>query len=161
MTNPILNTFGLNLMVAEMLVQDLTADQMTQQPHGLINHPAWNLGHLISSTHEACKLVGIDSSLPEGWAEKFQAGTPPNADAAQNPSKDELLSEFRACHERMAGAFSKIDPDTMAQEHPDEGTRKYFPTLGDHVVYMMTAHEMDHLGQVAAWRRAMGLKPAM
>jgi len=49
----------------------------------------------------------------------------------------------------------------MAKTHPDEGTRKYFPRIGDHVIYVMTAHEMDHLGQVAAWRRAMGLKPAM
>jgi uncharacterized damage-inducible protein DinB len=39
--------------------------------------------------------------------------------------------------------------------------RKYFPTVGDQMVFMMTAHEMDHLGQMAAWRRAMGLPPAM
>lgn len=26
--------------------------------------------------------------------------------------------------------------------------------------FLMTAHEMDHLGQVAAWRRAMGLGSA-
>jgi len=25
----------------------------------------------------------------------------------------------------------------------------------------MTAHEMDHLGQLAAWRRAMGLGSAL
>lgn len=158
MNNHILHTFGLNLMVAEMLVQDLTAEQMTQQPHGLINHPAWNLGHLVSTTHEVCKLVRVESSLPDGWAEKFKK---PNPDPAQNPSKDELLTEFRACHVRMSEALPKIAPETMSEAHPDEGIRKYFPTIGDHVIYMMTAHEMDHLGQVAAWRRAMGLKPAM
>jgi hypothetical protein len=39
----------------------------------------------------------------------------------------------------------------------------FFPTIGDHIVYMITAHQVDHLGQLAAWRRAMGLglKPAM
>lgn len=160
MNNHILHTFGLNLMVADLLYQDLTAEQMTEQPYGLINHPAWNLGHLTASTHSACGLVGIASNLPDGWAEKFQ-GTPPDPDPAKNPSKEELLAEFHACHERVSEAFPKIDPDTMVQQHPDEGTRKYFPTIGDHIIYMMTAHEMDHLGQVAAWRRAMGLKPAM
>lgn len=161
MNNHILHTFGLNLMVAELLVQDLTAEQMTQQPHGLINHPAWNLGHLVSTTHATCQLTGIESSLPDGWAEKFAAGAPPNPDGTQNPSKEELLAEFRACHERLNKALPKIDSETMAKTHPDEDTRKYFPTIGDQIIYMMTAHEMDHLGQVAAWRRAMGLKPAM
>ena len=28
------------------------------------------------------------------------------------------------------------------------------------IIFMMTSHEMDHLGQLAAWRRAMGLGPA-
>lgn len=157
----LLHTFNLNSMVAELLVKDLTAEQMTTQPHGLINHPAWNLGHLVSSAHEACKLVGIESSLPDGWSKKFLAGAPPDPDPASNPSRDELLTEFRACHERVSQALPTLDPETLAKQHPDEGARKYFPTLGDHLVYMMTAHEMDHLGQVAAWRRAMGLKPAM
>ena len=30
-------------------------------------------------------------------------------------------------------------------------------TVGDFAIFLMTAHEMDHLGQIAAWRRAMGL----
>lgn len=161
MDNHLLNTYGLNLMVAEILVQDLTDEQMTSQPHGLINHPAWSLGHLVSTTHEACKIAGIESSVPEGWPEKFSAGAKPNPESDQNPTKAELLAELRACHERVSQALPKIAPAALAQAHPDEGTRKYFPTVGDHVIYMMTAHEMDHLGQVAAWRRAMGLKPAM
>jgi len=161
MNNHVLHTFGLNLMVTEMLVQDLTAEQMTAQPHGLINHPAWNIGHLVKSSHDACQLVGIESSLPDGWEETFKAGTPPNPDPGANPTKEELLEQFRACHERISAALPQIDPDTLAKIHPDEGARKYFPTVGDHLIYMMTAHEMDHMGQVAAWRRAMGLKPAM
>ena len=33
-------------------------------------------------------------------------------------------------------------------------------TVGDMIVFLMTSHEMDHLGQIAAWRRAMGLGAA-
>jgi len=160
MTNHILRTFRLDLMLAELLVKDLTAEQMTQQPHSLINHPAWSLGHLINSAHGVFQLLGMESNLPEGWSDKFKAGAPPNPDPAQYPSKEELLEEFRSCHDRMSQALPDISPETLAQEHPNERTRPYFPTIGDHVVYIMTAHEMDHLGQVAAWRRAMGLGPA-
>ena len=38
--------YGINLMFAKGLVADLTAEQMCQQPHGVVNHPAWSLGHL-------------------------------------------------------------------------------------------------------------------
>jgi hypothetical protein len=53
-----------------------------------------------------------------------------------------------------------MDASRFAEPHPDEGSRKYFPTVGDMIVFMMTSHEMDHLGQIAAWRRAMGLGAA-
>ena len=42
-----------------------------------------------------------------------------------------------------------------------EKSRGHFPTVGDFVIFLMTAHEMDHLGQIAAWRRAMGLGAAV
>ena len=48
-------------------------------------------------------------------------------------------------------------PAVFAKEYPDEKTRKYFPTVGDFVDYLLSAHEANHIGQIAAWRRAMGL----
>ena len=60
-----------------------------------------------------------------------------------------------------AEAARNIDTSRFAEPHPDEGTRKYFPTVGDMIIFLMTSHEMDHLGQIAAWRRAMGLGPAI
>ena len=62
-----------------------------------------------------------------------------------------------ALHERVAEAVANADPAIFAKEYPDEGTRKYFPTIGDFVDYLLSAHEANHIGQVAAWRRAMGL----
>ena len=43
---------------------------------------------------------------------------------------------------------------------PDERRRKAFPTLGDYAVFVMTIHEGSNIGQIAAWRRAMGLGSA-
>jgi len=160
MLKHVLNTTGLTLSIAETLVKDLTPAQMTTQPHGLINHPCWTLGHLVTSAHAACGLIGVESTLPDGWAEKFKAGTPPDPDPAANPGRDELLAALKDLHAKLAAALPSVDPSVLEAEHPDEKTRTYFPTVGDMVVFMLTAHEMDHLGQVAAWRRAMGLKPA-
>jgi uncharacterized damage-inducible protein DinB len=152
--------YGANLYFAERLVADLTAEQMCQQPHGVVNHPAWSLGHLASASVGLLKALGHDASLPVGWGEAFKAGGIPSSDPSGFPSKDELLSTLESLHDRVTTAVKAADAATLATPHPDEGAREYFPTIGDMVVFLMTSHEMDHLGQLAAWRRAMGLGPA-
>ena len=161
MVKNILHAYGLNLYVAEALVKDLTPEQWTAQPHGLVNHPCWSIGHLVKSEHELCGMLGVESTLPEGWEVTFKAGTPPNPDPSANPSKDEVMSAHRELHTKLSAALPNVDQATLDTEHPNENARQYFPTIGDMAVFLLTAHEMDHLGQVAAWRRAMGLKPAM
>ena len=156
--------YGVNLHIAKRLVADLTAEQMCQQPHGVVNHPAWSLGHLVFSSVGLLKALGHDASLPVGWGEAVGAaagaGGIPSSDPSGFPSKDELLSTLESLHDRVTTAVKAADAATLATPYPDEGARKYFPTIGDHVVFLMTSHEMDHLGQLAAWRRAMGLGPA-
>ena len=153
-------SYGLNLNLAKRLIGDLNAEQMCQQPHGLVNHPTWSLGHLASASVGVLKALGHDASLPDGWGDVFKTGGIPSGDAAVYPSKEALLSTLEALHDRVSTAVQSADPAALATPHPHEGTRKYFPTIGDMVVFLMTSHEMDHLGQVAAWRRAMGLGPA-
>ena len=159
MVKSILHAYGLNLYLLETLVKELTPEQWTAQPHGLINHPCWSIGHLVKSAHDLCGMIGVESTLPDGWEITFKAGTPPSPDASANPTKDEVMNAHRALHTKLGEAFAGLDQATLDREYPDENTRKYFPTIGDMLVYMLTAHEMDHIGQIAAWRRGMGLSP--
>ena len=152
--------YGFNLNLARMLVKELNADQMVQQPNGVVNHPAWSLGHLTLSADGLGQALGLDSALPAGWDEKFKPGGIPSADVSAYPSKRELLDALAAQHVRNTEAVEKAEPSVFSKPHPNEETRKYFPTMGDMIVFLMTGHEMDHLGQVAAWRRAMGLGSA-
>lgn len=152
--------YGFNLGFAERLVKDLTPEQMVQQPGGVINHPAWSLGHLVNTANSLAQLLGLESEAPEGWDKIFATGGTPSDDQSLFPSKEELLAELKKQHTRNTAAFDQVDPAELAKPHPNEKARKYFPTVGDLVVFLMTAHEMDHLGQVAAWRRAMGLGSA-
>lgn len=157
MLSHVVFTYGFNLVTAKRLVQDLTPEQMCQQPHGVVNHPAWSLGHLAGGSVGILKALGHEAELPAAWGDVFKTGGIPSADASAYPSKEELLATFESLHERVATAVAEADPATLAQAHPNEAFRKYFPTVGDMVVFLMTAHEMDHLGQLAAWRRALGL----
>ena len=160
MLEHVVYVYDFNLKWAENLVKDLSAEQMVQQPNGVINHPAWSLGHLVVSAAGLGSALGLESNLPEGWDKTFATGGEPSSDLSAYPSKDEILSALRDQHARNAEAVKSAPPDSLRQPHPNENTRKYFPTVGDMVVFLMTAHEPDHLGQIAAWRRAMGLGPA-
>ncbi len=152
--------YGFNLQYAEKLVKDVSVEQMAAQPGGVVNHPAWTLGHLVTSADHLGQLLGLDSRLPDGWSETFKTGGEPSGDAAAYPTKEALLDALRQQHARNTEAAKATAPEKFAEPHPNENTRKYFPTVGDMIIFMMTSHEMDHLGQLAAWRRAMGLGPA-
>ncbi len=152
--------YGFNLNYAEKLVKDVAPEQMAQQPGSVINHAAWSLGHLVVSANHLGQLLGLDSQLPEGWDKTFATGGVPSGDGADYPSKEEILDALRAQHARNSEAVAQADLSTFAAPHPNEKTRSHFPTVGDMIIFLMTSHEMDHLGQIAAWRRAMGLGSA-
>lgn len=151
--------YQFNLGVAARLVGDLTPEQMVRQPAGVVNHPAWSLGHLAMTANRLAVMFGLESQAPEGWSQIFATGGVPSGDPSLYPSKEELLAFLTAQHERNTAAVLKADPAWFATPLPDERRRKFFPTVGDMAVMMMTSHEMNHLGQMAAWRRAMGLGP--
>ena len=161
MRDHLIFTFRFNLERIKALVKDLTGEQMVQQPHGVVNHPAWTLGHLAAVSNSVALALGLESTFPAEWKGLFKAagGVPVGGDASAFPSKDRLLAELSAQHARVAQAVAKADPALFAKEHPDERTRRYFPRIGDYVDYLMSAHEASHIGQLAAWRRAMGLAP--
>jgi uncharacterized damage-inducible protein DinB len=156
----VLHVYKMNAGFARRLVRDVPEDQMCAQPHGVVNHPAWSLGHLAVAADHLGKVLGLRSDLPAGWEEVFKTGGTPSPDRGAFPGKDEILRVIEQQHARIAEGVSDADPAALAQPHPNEKSRTYFPTVGDYAVFLMTAHEMDHLGQIAAWRRAMGLGPA-
>ena len=151
--------YGFNLAAAELLVKDVSAEQMAEQPGGVINHPAWSLGHLVMAADGLGQMLGLESNVPEGWSETFKTGGEPSGDLSAYPDKEEILEALREHHARNTEAVKNIDASRFAEPNPNE--ESYFPTLGDMIVFLMTGHEMDHLGQIAAWRRAMGLGAAI
>ena len=58
--------YRFNLNVASRLVGDLSPQQMVEQPAGVVNHPAWSLGHLCMTADRLAGLLGLDSQAPGG-----------------------------------------------------------------------------------------------
>ena len=136
----VLFTYQFNLEHIKHLVADLSEDLTTQQPHGLLNHPRWTIGHLAFGSNYAAGFLGLQSTVKPAWAE--------------------LLAELAIQHKRVAAAIREAEPSLFKEECTDELLRDHFPTIGNFLGYIMTAHEGDHIGQLACWRRAMTLPPA-
>lgn len=159
MIQHLLFVYGMNLKRAGRLVDDLTEEQMVAQPSGVINHPAWTLGHLGATSDALAGMLGLPSTFPDAWREACRMGSIPSGEAADYPGKAELLEQLRAQHQRVAEAVAAVDDERLQQPTPPR-LRERFPTIGDFAAALMTMHEGHHLGQLAAWRRALGLGAA-
>jgi len=151
--------YRFNLGHVERLISDLTDEQMVAQPHGLVNHPAWTLKHLVLSSDYGAQLFGLESTIPEDWKGKSSPGSLPSGDASQYPSKEVLLAALRVQHDRITDVVLGVEASFFDQDCPSERLRSHFPKMGDFVGFLMASHEAGHIGQLAAWRRAMGLDP--
>lgn len=162
----ILKQYDFNLVFSKKLVEDLSEKQMTQCPaKGLENHPAFTLGHLITGTAMTLEDLGGEMDIPHGWETLFLRKGPgdprlPVKDPSLYPGKNELIKELEKQHERLKSHFLSIE-DSKLNEKISWRFASYMPTLWDLVIFMCINHEAMHLGQLSAWRRAMGLPSAL
>ena len=146
-----------NLTYVEALVSDIEDSQMAQQPGGLVNHPAWTLGHLVVSQDFALQLLEAPSAADPSWVRLFGSGGTPTDDRLNFPAKTELLTALRMEHDKVANAFRENFERRASATNPFAPLVPRFPTIGDLVMHLMTTHEASHLGQLSAWRRAQGM----
>lgn len=150
--------FSMQRDMLKEFLEDVPADRWAEQPAGVRNHPAWTIGHLASSNNFLLTMLGKDpvEIIPDAQA-KYGNGSMPTSNPDDYPSKDELWAAYDKSFEAAASALAEATDEQMASKNPVEDVREFFPTVGFGVSYMTTAHQMDHLGQLRAWKRAAGL----
>lgn len=148
------------LTYGRIQAHDIPDDQFTVQPAPGINHPAWQFGHLSVATDLALNLLGKPSLCPKEWGPLFNPGTKPVADASIYPSKKALVTAWKTGHEAVTAALPSASPADLEQPHglPFELIQKAFPRKRDLLAHLLSTHEAGHLGQLALWRRLMGMK---
>ncbi len=162
----IIRQYDFNLLYAKALVADLSETQMTMMPSkGLENHAAWTLGHLVTGSAMTAEDLGATFEIPENWEELFLRKGPgdprkPDPDPSKYPSKKELLQELEKQHNKVKIYLSKIDL-TQLEKPLKWRFGDQMPTLLDVVTFMCINHEAMHLGQLAGWRRALGMPSAL
>jgi uncharacterized damage-inducible protein DinB len=166
MVAEIIRQLDFNLAYAKKLVEDISEEQMTIKPSpGLDNHPAFTLGHLATAYANLLNNLTGKFIISEGFKELFARSGPgdptlPNADAGIYPSKTRLLAEMEKQHKRLIEYLLQMDQRKLTEKF-EWRFSSYFPTYQDRILFLSVNHYAMHLGQLAAWRRAMGLPSAL
>ncbi len=123
------------------------------------NHGLWTLGHLVTTDDWFAGEFGkVPSGVPASWNELFGMKSRPVPDASKYPSVAEVkkaLADRRAALEKW---ILTLTPAQLAAKTPDDW-QTYAPTIED-MLYFIAWHEGYHTGQLAPFRRAVGLGPA-
>lgn len=130
------------------------------QPIERGNHPAWIVGHLAVSSNNVLKLAGQPSLVSEEWSPLFGRGSQPTSDRGAYPSKDVLLESLSRVHTAVTALVPNLPREVLDRPNPVNLPQlRSLPTVGNIVMHLLTTHEAFHLGQLSAWRRAMGHAP--
>jgi hypothetical protein len=145
-------------MLVQSYVGDLNdADLFIRSAPG-VNHIAWQLGHLISSSQHILKGLGHDAPLPAGFAEAHAKETA----AIDDPARFRTKAEYLRLHSQMVEAMSAAldgTPESVLDEPGPEDMREYAPTKA--ATFMLLGNHLAmHAGQFVPVRRKLG-KPAM
>jgi uncharacterized damage-inducible protein DinB len=148
--------FDRSKMVTEMLLAELSDTDIMQRPAPGANHIAWQLGHLVSSTHHLGESVQAGSmpSLPEGFDEKHSKEAATSDDAAAFLKKDEYIALLNEQRDGIVKLLGEIDESRLDEDAP-EAMRSYAPKIAD-LLGLTAAHEMMHSGQITVLRRKLG-----
>jgi hypothetical protein len=159
MVGETLNSYRLTLDYLRRLVADVPDADLARQPSGVVNHPAWVIGHLTFSCQALGGEFGLAAWLPQEWEKMFGTGSVATPDRSAYLSKAELLAALADGQARVSDRVTTLGDARMSGVLPDERYRATFPTLGHAVVHVLTSHAAVHVGQVSAWRRAAGYQP--
>src|SRR5262249_26988315 len=157
----ILDQFNFQRRYLELLVDDIADDQMTTQPGGVVNHPAWHIGHLALVADRMAQKLGVPAALDGSWTGQFDQGTVRTAKRATYPSKAELLRALDDRRAALAQAYARAEQEVLSKPNPIARLIPTHPTLEHLIVFGMSVHEGTHLGQIATWRKAAGMVEAL
>ena len=156
---PVMHSFAYELDFLREQVADVNDNDIVAQPNGMVNHPAWTIGHITAATHLLARTIGVPKWLPTEWVQHYRTGSTPVADAGIYDSKNELLSKLREAQTKITQAIEQMSDTQLNELFPAEAYRDVFPTIRHALTQVLIGHTAFHVGQISLWRRAMSMPP--
>jgi len=128
------------------------------------NHAAFIYGHLAFYAPRVIQMAGGPKTQgPEGFADLFADGVDcvDDADGTHYPAMNLVTKAFFDGYNAALEAVNAANPEVFDRPNPTGGSlTEKFPTIGSMCGFMSCGHVMLHMGQMSAWRRMHGLRPA-
>jgi len=155
----------MNMDYTRQLVADVAESDMTKQPSGFTNHPAFTIGHLVTGTALTAQVLGHEYDVPEDWDELFRRKGPgdptkPTIDTEKYPGKSELMEALQQKYELVVRLIEEAD-EKLFEQPCSWKLEHYMPTNGQVLYFQCLLHHSWHIGQLAEWRRMMGYDSAL
>ncbi len=161
----LLKGFQLNVDYSLALIEDVAEEEMTAQPNGFVNHPAFTIGHLISAICMSIEMLGQRYEMPKGWDELFRRKGPgdprrPHIQRDRFPCKEHLQNVLIEKSELLITLIQQVPAHKWNEKHSWK-LERYLPTTGGLLHFTCLLHHAWHIGQLAEWRRMMGYDSAL
>lgn len=143
---------------AKQILADIEDSRMCEQPAGL-NHPAWLLVHLCTAADYAANLLGGKGVCPETWNAMGDTKKPLSPVRTDYPPKEELIGTFETAFQNAATLYDSLTEEELGKPQKLGFFEAELPTVGDMATFLILSHTSLHLGQLSAWRRAIGKAP--
>lgn len=160
----------LALGYAERLLADVKAEDFSKFARSgdtviESNHPTFIYGHLSLYAPRVVEQLGGDASSvqpTDAYLKLFSkdAKCVDDPDGAIHPPMTEIVDALMKSHRLAIDVLDSAEDSLFFEENPNEGMRAKFPTVGAMHGFYLGGHFMLHMGQMSAWRRAMGMGPA-
>lgn len=160
MIDETLNAYELLRQQIVALAEGIEEEYIAVQPRAVPNHLAWTLGHLVVSCQAIGEELGIPHWLDDRWEPLFGQGTHPVPKRTVYPTKEFLLQAYDDAASRVVERIRQLGLRGMRAALPDENYRAVLPTVGHAVISVLIGHTAYHLGQLAAWNRAVSMEPS-
>jgi hypothetical protein len=167
----IAESLQMSLRYAESLAEGISSAEFGRQARvdGHVvdsNNPAWVFGHLAIYAPRIVTELGNDAStiaVDEAWEAVFSPKTKSEDDieGSRYPAKEVLVEKLLRGYGLAMESLRAADDAKFTAENPNERMRARFATVGGMHGFYCGGHFMIHMGQISAWRRMMGLGPAM
>jgi hypothetical protein len=160
----------LGLGYADRLLTDVTPDQFARfaTPGGQViesNHPAFIYGHLSLYAPRVVEQLGGDATglAPSARFERAfskDAKCVDDPDGSIYPAMDEIVAALKNGYSKAVETLESAGDELFIEANPNEAMRAKFATIGAMHGFYVGGHFMLHMGQMSAWRRAIGLGSA-
>jgi len=156
MIEELVGSFETSVEFVKKSVADLSEEQMVLQPPEVPNHGMWTLGHVIFSCQGMAVELGAEPWLPDDWESTFGYGSVPSSDLSRYLTKAEMLQFLDDSVSRLCDSIRTADESVLRKAVSDET----LPTMGHMLLHVVAAHTGYHAGQLAVWRRGIGMPSA-